>query len=339
MRIGREQLLQELEFVTPGLSPRDIIEQSSYFAFKKGRVFTFNDQVSCSNKTSLNITGAVPNKPLLEQLRKLPDDEIDVEATETALTIKGKGGREVEIRLEKEIALQIDSVEQPTKWHTLPAEFSEAIGIVVECASRDASKAIHCVHVHPEFIEACDNFQLSRYKLKTGLKEPVFIKGESIKHLPALGMTEIGQTAAWIHFRNKNDLVMACRKYNEEYPELDKLFNVKGDKLLLPKRMKEAASRAEIASSERADDNHLIVNVKEGKIRVQGIGITSKYREPMKTTYSGPPLKFLISPKILIELCTKHNECTVSKERLMVNGGPWRYVAYLAAPEEKEKSE
>lgn len=334
MRIKREELLSDLELVQPGLSSRDIIEQSSCFVFKKGRVYSFNDEVFCSHATKLRIQGAVPNKPLVEQLRKLPDDDVDIEATENTLTIRGKGGREVEIRMEKEIALQIHSVEMPSKWYSLPKEFNEAINVVAECASRDVSKAIHCVHIHTDWIEACDNVRLSRYTMKTGLKEAVFVKGDSIKHLPSLGMTEIGQTEAWIHFRNASGLVMSCRKYAEEYPDLTELLKVKGSKMILPKKLKEAAERAEIASSEKSDENYITVQLKPGKLRVKGEGVTSRYKEPMKTSYDGPPLKFSISPKILIELVTRHNECVVSQNRLLVNGGAWAFVAYLSADED-----
>ena len=50
MLIDRAKLLAALELVSPGLSPREILEQSSCVVFRGGRIATFNDEVACSVK-------------------------------------------------------------------------------------------------------------------------------------------------------------------------------------------------------------------------------------------------------------------------------------------------
>ena len=79
MRINREELLHQLETVAPGLSQKAIIEQSNCVVFQDGKVQTFNDEVSCCTDCCLKITGAVKAKALLELLRKLSEDQLDIE--------------------------------------------------------------------------------------------------------------------------------------------------------------------------------------------------------------------------------------------------------------------
>ena len=55
MKIDREEFLKQLESVLPGYSTKEVIEQSSCFVFKKGRVYTYNDEIACSQTTSLKL--------------------------------------------------------------------------------------------------------------------------------------------------------------------------------------------------------------------------------------------------------------------------------------------
>jgi len=72
MKVNREAFLQCLETVQPGLSTREVVEQASSFIFKEGEVFSFNDELFCRNKSTLNSSfqGAVKADKLLNLLRK-----------------------------------------------------------------------------------------------------------------------------------------------------------------------------------------------------------------------------------------------------------------------------
>ena len=47
--MNREDILEALEIVKPGLASKEHIEQSTCFAFKNGKVMTFNDEISVSH--------------------------------------------------------------------------------------------------------------------------------------------------------------------------------------------------------------------------------------------------------------------------------------------------
>lgn len=337
MKINREELLKELESITPGLSAKEIIEQSSCFIFKDKKVMTYNDEIACSHSSCLSIEGAVQAIPLLAILRKLGEDTVDVTTTKEELLIEGKK-RKAGIRMEAEILLPVETIEQPKEWKVIPDDFAEAVHIIQECAGKDETQFnMTCIHIHPKWVEACDSFQAARYRIDTNISESTLIRRESLKHIITLGMTEFSETKTWIHFRNSTGLILSCRRYIEEYPDISKLFKQKGEKAFLPKGLKEAAERASIFSAENIEDNQVTIELKENKLKITGRGTSGWYKEIKKIKYSGATLSFTISPILLMELVQKYNDCEISSTILKIDGKKFRYITALGTVEEKEK--
>lgn len=336
MKVNREKLLQQLESVQSGLSAKEIVEQSSCFVFTGGKVFTFNDEISCYANSPLKIEGAVSAAPLVAILQKVHVDELEIEVGKGELLLKWKN-REVGVTMEKDILLPISVVEKPGAWNKLPDDFTEAIEMTHQCAGKDQSHyAITCVHIHPKWIEACDNFQMTRYKVKTGIAKPTLVRGTSIQHIVPLGMTEMSESETWLHFRNPSGLVFSCRRDLQAYEDLSGFLDFKGDPLTLPKGLGEDTNNAEIFSSEDPATNHVLVELRPGKLRVEGRGNSGWYRAKKTLKYSGAPFDFRIAPKLLIQLTERHNECEITKERLKVDGGKYTYVTCLTVANGKD---
>jgi len=335
MRINREDLLKNLEVVTSGLSSRAIIEQSTCFVFSKGVVMTFNDDVACRFKTKLKITGAVQSAPLLAILRKMKEEEVDVNTTtdeDAEITIASGKRRLATIKMEQEILLPIESVETPKKWRELPTDFIIAIDKVKDCAGRDETKfSLVCVHITPKWVEACDSYQVARYRIKTGLEESILIRKDALTHIVNLDMTEFSETESWIHFRNPVGLVISCRRYIEEYhsKELTAVLKKTGEPTVLPKGLQEAADKAEIFSAENPDDNQVTIKLKANKLRITGTGVNGAYTEIAKIKYNGEPREFRISPKTLVQILNKNVKCEIGDGILKITDGRFTYVSCL----------
>ena len=339
MRINRSELLNSLESVQPGLTMRDVVEQSSCFAFQDGMVMTFNDEIACRRSSPLKINGAVQAIPLLAILRKLPEEEIDVELQGDELVIRGKG-RKAGINTQAEVALPIEKVEEADDWQPLHEDFSDAIGVVQQCVDKDQSNyAGSCIHIHPKYIEACDNSQAIRYKIRTKVKEPMLVRGASIKHMAGLGMTEFCETETWIHFRNPDGLIFSCRRDNQGYESLDETLACEGEPLTLPKGLADAAERAEVYSSENADENEVTVEISPKRLRVIGDGVSGWYTENKKIKYKGPPISFRIGPKLLVELVKRYNDCFIAPDRLKVDSAKFVYVVALGSTVDEKAPE
>jgi hypothetical protein len=118
-RVNREELLALLESVQPGLSTKSGLDQSTCFAFSKGRILTFNGEIACEAKSSLNgVEGAVQAGPLLSVLRKMPEEEVEVAPSKSKpeddshLIVQGKG-RKLGVRMDSEILMPLDQLEPP----------------------------------------------------------------------------------------------------------------------------------------------------------------------------------------------------------------------------------
>ena len=344
MNIEREHFLTQLELLRPGLSPKEIIEQSSCFVFIDGLIRTYNDEVSCSIKSPLDIQGAVQAQPLLNTISKIPTSHISIELGDGEFLIKDKK-RNAGIRMEAQVLLPFQSVELPEKWKKInPQEFSDAVSLVTKCASKDESRFdLTCVHVTSEYIEAADTTQMCRHKIDLPVKQEFIVRAVSLNHIIGLGMSRISETPNWIHFKNPAGLVMSCRRQTDEYPKLSKFLKVEGELSTFPKGVSVAAEAASVFSSENADNDKITVVVspnkdgKKGRLKVLGEGASGWYSEVKNIEYHGKPLKFRMSPDMLIGLLKQHQDCYINDTRLMIDTGNYVYATALGAADEKDE--
>lgn len=342
MQVNREELLRQLESVLGGTTMRDTTEQSSCFGFRDGQVVTFSDEVACVGPCSLELTGAVPADPFVRQLQKMPEDTLEILDAENEIKIKGKG-RGFRLNKEAVISMPTENLEPADGWQPLSEEFADAVRAVQECAAPSKSEEyiMTCIHVHPNFVEACDNIQCARWKLETGVQSPFLVKRDSIKHICDLGMTEFSETPSWIHFRNPAGLHVACRRIMDPYKDTSPLFDMKdASPLVLPKGLEAELDRAKDFAKTCAEGEVVRVELlSEGKMRIVGQGQHGRSWAKKTIQYAGPPLKFIISPDLLTEVCKRYNECRVNSSRLKAKGGGFSYVTVLGALTQQEASE
>ena len=344
MQINREKFWNALERVKAGLSTREFIQQSSCYVFKDGHVMTFNDEVACRIELdeetvggSMNITGAIQASPLLSILEKLNEENLEVCENENGqVEFRGKR-RRFGIVKEVEVFLPIDKVEEPGTWQELSRDFTEAVGLVSHCVSTDEMKfPLTCIHIHPDYIEACDNLQILRVDTKTKIESPILVRGTSLASITSLGMDSFSVTKSWIHFKNHEGLVLSCRVDREDYPSLDKMMDVTGGSIVIPKGLKEAAECAAVFGVDRAGEEQVMVTLRDGKVKIRGEGLTGFYEERRNIVYEGPPLQFVIAPDLLKHISEKYKEATLSDSKLMAKGGSWTYITVLGKVEGKE---
>jgi hypothetical protein len=337
-RVNRSKLLVCLETVAPGLSPKDIIEQSSCYVFRNGFVLTYNDEVGCRLRTPLpvDLTGAVAAEPLRKALQILEDEEVEVEQRGGKLVLTAVASRSlVAIRMESEILLPVHLIEKPGAWRPLPPEFGDAVKIVQETAKNDAEAFITTViHVHPDYLEAIEGVQATRYRLETGVETPFLARRTALGPLAGLGMTKISETEKWTHFRNSAGLTYSVRRYNEAFADLGGLFVPAGEPATLPSGVAKAAELAAVFSGEDKDNNEVTVELREGKMKVRGDGSHGYARRRLDLAYHGPPGTFRISPVLLATIVEEsnkdeHKECQISADKLWVSASRWCYVTSL----------
>lgn len=332
IRANRQLLLAALESVSAGLASKEMVQQGSCFVFSKGRIHTFNDEVSASIKSPIQLEGAIAAKPLVDLLSKLVEDEIGMEKADGEIRIFGKS-KKAGVRMENDVLLPIESVDIPTAWGVVPEGFAEAVSIVKSCASSEASQfVLTCIHIHPEYLEACDRFQISRYPVKTGVES--LVRAQSLSHMISMGAQEMCLTDSWVHFRNPSDLILSFRRYLEDYQSLDGFLSQdETEPIVLPGGLEDVVNKTSIFSRDNSRGDMVLVDLQDNSIIFEGSGATGWYKEKKAVAYSGPPVRFLIAPKLLLEVASKSNECRVGTGKLCITTQKFRYVTCTTVPE------
>lgn len=345
-KIDKEKFLNDLQMVKSGLSSKELLEQSNCFVFKDGYVFTFNDEVACRKKCEMSIEGAVPADLLLATLEKIKDPMLEVDInSDGQIEFRGKN-KKFAINRDAEVLLPIEKVteETPQTWKQLPGNFSEVINKVKDCVSTDEANnfSLTCVHLHPDYIEACDNKQLLRWHVSLGNSRPLLVRGSAISSVVGLGMTKVSSTLSWIHFKNAAGLIFSCRKFaGDEYPPgMDEALKVQGEQIKLPKGVVEASDRASIYASEITPgiEPTVGVHLAPGMIKIEGSGLAGWYQELKKCVYNGPKIHFVITPTLLQHICNNFHEAKITAKKLKATGGSkdnagaWEYVTSLGTP-------
>lgn len=332
-RTSRQELLNTLARVAPGLSSSDFIEQSTCYAFDSGWVCTFNDEICCRTKTGLpdDVRGAVRAKQLVAVLENMDDDHVDVSADGKEFKIRGNRKR-AGVRMEAEIVLPFDQVESPDSWEPLDNDFPAAVKQVVGAAgTNDEEFLTVCVHVHPDFLEASDRKQLCRFTLPTGVTRPFLVRAASLRPTADLGLTKIGETDNWVHFRNKL-LVYSCRRHLEDYPDLGALLKFRGTPVVLPQGAPAAAKLGGVFTADDKENDKVTVSMAADKMTVRGDGRFGWAEADLEMAYKGAPVTFRVAPAMLVKLVAENKECEIGPDKLTVVGEKWRYLTVLGKP-------
>ena len=89
MKINKETLKQALEIVKPGLANKEIMEQSTSFAFIDDKVVTYNDEICISHPVpDIGIKGVIKAEEMYNFLGKVKTEEITVTQEENEIVLK-----------------------------------------------------------------------------------------------------------------------------------------------------------------------------------------------------------------------------------------------------------
>ena len=342
MKVRVQEVVEGLKKVRPGLSTNELIEQSDSFLFREGLVFTFDGEVSVSTKSPFGdeIEGGVKAEPLVQLFSRLKDEEVDATVKEGSLIIEGTKSK-AGLPIEEEVKLQ--TPKPPKDWEKIDGGgFIEAVKLAEAAASDNASRPIlTCLHMTPKFIEACDNFRMTRaFLTKGGGPQDLCFSAESARSLvrgfepTALGLAG-GKEDAWVHFRCKGGVVFSCRRVVGEYPDLTKLLKVEGETLTLkPKATKAALHRAQVFSAtEFSQDEKVLVRMKEGVLQIRSKGPQGWFKETVGA--KGPDCLFHINPSFFTHALDLGCELIVTKDRIKLQGDSFVHVVCLEQAPEK----
>ena len=335
--LDRSKFLHALASVQGGLSlGRETVVQGSCFVFKDGHVMTFNDEVFCRHplpQTDLGFEGAIPAKNLLDMMGKFSTDTVKLSFDDGKLVVTG-GRRRAGFAVESEILMQLDAVEEPETWHKADPCFGVAIGRAANCADNDEQHFYRsCVHIGDGWVEACNSLHMIRCTTQTppGDGATFLVRGSAAKPLEGLNVEEIALTKTWLAVREVGGLEYYVRRYTDDYPQLDSLFeeSTDGVEFRSPNGLGDALDKATMFANE-SESGNITVRMSAGECIIKGTGETGWFEESLPVSYAGGLLGFATNPKIFKQFVERYNTGVIFNERLRVgNASDFIYVTSL----------
>ena len=332
MKINKIELQKALEIVKPGLANKEIIEQSTAFAFIKGRVVTYNDEISLSHPIKgLEVEGAIQATELYQLLGKLKSEEVEIEVKGSEILLSS-GRSKAGLTLQQEIKLPLKEIGEQGKWKPLPENFLKHLGFAMTSCSRDMSRPVlTCININGNHIEASDGYRITRCELEEEMPVKGFLlPATSAVELHKLKPVQVAEGDGWMHFQTEVGTVMSCRIFEDEFPNINSHLEVEGVQITLPRVMNEIMDRAEVfAKRDYMLDESIEITLENKHIRITAKSDTGWFEEEMPIRYEDSPVSFSIAPYLLKGILEETLVGVLSENRLRFEGEGWIYVTVL----------
>ena len=334
--LNRQELMSALQAVKPGLASRELIEQSTNFAFVDGSVATFNGEVAVIHPLPGigDLTGVVDAPSLYGLLEKLTHEKLRI-CVEGSELLMSSGGVKAGLTLESDVRLPLDEVKKEgCKWVKAPENLMKAFKFVLPACSKDLSIPIlTCVHcdLSVGMVEASDTIRFCRHVLGGGSEKgkSFLLPAHSVGQLTGYEFVELVVVDSWVHFRTKEGTEVSCRRAAGEYPDTG-IFNFTGASIDLPARLPEALDRAHVFADRAYElSEEVEIQLGNGQFSLHSTGDSGWVKEKIKSSYKGEPLKFVTHPTFLADASRHGSKVFLGEDKLRFEGTDWVYVVAL----------
>lgn len=328
MKIDRTDLLKALEHVKPGLAGKEVIEQTTSFAFLDDKIVTYNDEIAVTYPIQTGITGAVSANELYKLLKQTRKKQIEIKVgNELQIMGEYKAG----IAFESDVSLPIDEIEQADDWKELPSDFTNAINFCLFTVSKDMNRPVFaCVHATENYIEACDNFRYTRKYMEDDVDDSFLVLGNVARDLIKYNVKWYTKAGSWLHFKTEEDAVFSCRTYGEEYPDLSEQLDFEGTKITLPDASSEIVEKARIfKSGDQETDDKVQVTIDDGRLVIASESSSGWFKQSAVLEYEGDRLTFTIVPRFFLELLKLTHDIEVGDSVIKFEGDDFDHVVQM----------
>ena len=332
--ISREKLLTALQAVKPGLASRELVEQSTNFAFISGTVATYNGEVAVQYPLPEleELTGVVSSVSLYGLLEKITTNTLRISVKDSELLISS-GGVKAGLTLEADIRLPLDEVEKEgVEWAKAPPDLIKAFKFVLPACSQDLSMPIlTCIHcdLSAGKVEASDTIRYCRHTFEVVEGESFLLPARSVGQLGGFKFVDLAIVDSWVHFRAEDGMEVSCRRAAGEYPDTG-IFDFTGEGIDLPARLSEALERAHVFADRAYElSEEVEIQLGNGQFSLHSTGDSGWVKEKIKSSYKGEPLKFVTHPTFLADASRHGSKVFLGEDKLRFEGTDWVYVVAL----------
>ena len=334
--IKREDLINALTKVKPGIANKEIIEQSNHFIFEEDRIWTYNDQIAISQFFKSHLTGAVKADEFYKLFNKLNDGKLEIAVQKGEFLIQGKTVT-AKIKIDPEIKLQ--PIQAPginsKSWQTLPKDFTDSISLCLFSASRNMIRPeLTCLYVTGKTVFSTDTFRATKREMESRVKEDFLLPAIAAKELIKYNVHKVfTDNEGWLHFTNKEHTMFSCRTFADvKYPEkIWDFFDIEGEKIDLPDSFEQVIDRvATLVTADFDLDRFVDLTIAENTLTCKGKGPHGSVSEKAKIDYDGKEIVIKVHPGFLMEILKQLNSMTIG-DRLRFQGDNFEHAICLSS--------
>lgn len=335
MDIKRKELKNVLDFVNAGRMCGSVVEKPQHFIFEGSSISIHNDFISVIVSFDTGIEGAVNADLLLNILKKVEDDVLELSEESSLIKIKGKN---INIGINKEECSKTitHDVEKIKKWITLSDDVLNGIKLTLFSVSKNIDQGpLIGIYCNKNKIISCDNFRASVYKLDTPIRNKLIIPYYVVKLLDKYKICEYYEDDIWIHFKNDTGLFLSCRKFVDFYPNTKDIFKIDGISMELPSEFVEIVDRVGVFSDNKNKQCNVV------NIEISNNRLICKVNNDLGWIEEGididinidKNISFYVSPKYLRDLLNQFKneniKCTIGDNKILFSCSNSEHVICL----------
>lgn len=317
--VKRKSLLDALDKLKPGLSPKELILQMTHYNFLGKYIVTYNDLISVFHPFETQFVCSVKAETLNDLISRMTEEDIGLKLfeeenktlgiKETFLKIKTETVEaDFPVLLKGDLTKPMQNLEKEIEkgdWKDCPSDFVDGAYLCMFSASKDAMKGtLTCLNVEGQDLITCDDSRATWFTMDVPM-ESFLIKATVAKELRQYGVSQYKIGDSWVHFRNKDGIVFNVRRIEGVYKDMRKYFEPAGVDFILPQELMEAIDLVGVANLDESPLKRLVelsIEAQSAVCRAKkegGVRIKKSVSIPF---YNGEEFGFFVQPDFLKEI-------------------------------------
>lgn len=334
MKIKRQELLDALTAIRPGLARKAILEQTMDFIFTREEVLAYNDKICISHPFRTDFECSIPAEQMYKVLASMSQKELELTYKGGNLLLK-EGKMSAKLVATKGIPSIVEKLgleDLENKWKELPKDFLEGLFLCMFSASQDMSQPyLTCICVDQNIMTSSDELRISQYMLEeTDFKDTFLIPAKSVEELVRFKVVEYYLGKAWVYFRTKEGVIFCSRIISGEYPDCTSYFEFEGVRLYLPSELKDSVETALIMADGAFDiDKRIEVNISDGMIECLGENEMGWVKKIVKMKSKKKEVSFSINPIFFSEILSRTKVMICGTEKALFQTDKFKHLILL----------
>jgi DNA polymerase III sliding clamp (beta) subunit (PCNA family) len=260
----------------PAVNEKGIIEQMNCFLFTGSHVFSYNDKISIGVPTQTVFSNvAVPANEFMQVLKNIDAEQIELESKDGLLCIRSDNTEACIKTVTGDLfnMLPDKKILNIKKWLPVEADFIDGVRLCQYVASNDFTKPfLNAVAINKDNIISSDNYRVCKFTVKTSFTKSILLPKRSAEALCKINpvVSHACLVDGGVVFKNEKEMLMFSSLVQDEFPPVESMFKLIGDKIEIPAEVKKSIELCSIFTEAENVDASVFVNISDGFIKCKG---------------------------------------------------------------------